>query len=125
MRRISFRLFSLFLSVALSAWLLPLGAFIKPSQEKIACGGNRAMHMCSMNDPARVNTDTSDKVTFSSAGAERTQKPPASDDGLFLSAGNGLDAALDTASMGSDNHPFSFYLLIRPIDPIPLIQTLR
>ncbi|HTL70136.1 MAG TPA: hypothetical protein VL404_02475 [Candidatus Eisenbacteria bacterium] len=31
---------------ALAAWVLPLGAFIKPSMEKIACGGHRAFHMC-------------------------------------------------------------------------------
>jgi hypothetical protein len=28
-------------------WLLPLGVFIKPSQEKIACGGQRAICLCS------------------------------------------------------------------------------
>lgn len=28
-------------------WLLPLGIFIKPSQEKIACGGQRAICLCS------------------------------------------------------------------------------
>jgi hypothetical protein len=28
-------------------WILPLGIFIKPSQEKIACGGQRAICLCS------------------------------------------------------------------------------
>ncbi len=28
-------------------WLLPLGIFIKPAQEKIACGGKRAICLCS------------------------------------------------------------------------------
>jgi len=27
-------------------WILPLGIFIKPSQEKFACDGQRAMCMC-------------------------------------------------------------------------------
>ncbi len=27
-------------------WLLPLGIFIKPSQEKVACDGQRAICMC-------------------------------------------------------------------------------
>jgi hypothetical protein len=28
-------------------WLLPLGVFIKPSQEQVVCGGQRAVCMCS------------------------------------------------------------------------------
>lgn len=28
-------------------WLLPLGVFIKPAHEKIACGGQRAICLCS------------------------------------------------------------------------------
>lgn len=28
-------------------WILPLGVFIKPSQEKMTCGGKRAICMCS------------------------------------------------------------------------------
>ncbi len=28
-------------------WILPLGIFIKPSQEKIACDGQRAICLCS------------------------------------------------------------------------------
>ncbi len=28
-------------------WILPLGVFIKPSQEKVACDGQRAICMCS------------------------------------------------------------------------------
>jgi hypothetical protein len=28
-------------------WILPLGIFIKPSQEKIACAGQRAICLCS------------------------------------------------------------------------------
>jgi len=33
--------------VIFTLWLLPLGAFIKPAQEKIACGGQRAICLCS------------------------------------------------------------------------------
>lgn len=37
------------LSVAFSffIWILPLGVFIKPAQEKLACDGQRAVCMCS------------------------------------------------------------------------------
>ncbi|HXV19319.1 MAG TPA: hypothetical protein VD883_04500 [Candidatus Omnitrophota bacterium] len=43
-----FKSVSLFLTIALFAWLMPLGAFIKKTEEKTACGGKRAFHMCSM-----------------------------------------------------------------------------
>lgn len=37
-----------FLTAALFfIWILPLGFFIKPSQEKIACDGQRAICLCS------------------------------------------------------------------------------
>ncbi len=36
-------------------WILPLGFFIKPAQEKTACGGQRAVCMCS-HDYAKADT---------------------------------------------------------------------
>jgi hypothetical protein len=35
-----------FLIIGFILWVLPLGVFIKPSQEKFACDGQRAMCMC-------------------------------------------------------------------------------
>jgi len=32
--------------IVFMAWLLPLGIYIKPSQEKIACDGQRAICLC-------------------------------------------------------------------------------
>ena len=43
-----FRSVASLLTIALIAWFMPLGNFIKPSQEETACGGKRAFHMCSM-----------------------------------------------------------------------------
>jgi hypothetical protein len=40
------RLSILFLVIIFSFWILPLGVFIKPAQEKSACGGERAICMC-------------------------------------------------------------------------------
>lgn len=41
------RLTSLLAVMLFFIWILPLGAFIKPSQEKFACGGQRAICLCS------------------------------------------------------------------------------
>jgi hypothetical protein len=40
------KLLPLFLAVSFILWVLPLGFFIKPSQQKLACDGQRAMCMC-------------------------------------------------------------------------------
>ena len=42
------RWLALFLLTSFILWILPLGCFIKPSQEKMACDGQRAMCMCSV-----------------------------------------------------------------------------
>jgi len=40
------RFFALLTVILFFIWLLPLGIFIKPSQEKIVCDGQRAICMC-------------------------------------------------------------------------------
>ena len=42
------RLIYFIICIVFIAWLLPLGVFIKPSEEQIACGGQRAICMCHM-----------------------------------------------------------------------------
>jgi len=42
-----FRLHSCVLSFCFFVWVLPLGFFISPSKQKLACDGQRAFCMCS------------------------------------------------------------------------------
>ncbi len=66
------RIIALFSTLAIFFWILPLGAFIKPSQEKTACGGNRAFHMCTMGMSSAKKVPAPERVTFTSAsGAEK------------------------------------------------------
>jgi len=44
-----FRIFSTIILLAFFIWILPLGAFIKISQEGRICGGQRAICLCSVN----------------------------------------------------------------------------
>lgn len=73
------RITASFLFIAVVLWLMPLGAFIKPSQEKTACDGKRAFHMCSMM--GKVQTE------------ERT---------AFSAQNNGSGAAKNMSSSGDD-----------------------
>lgn len=41
------RLFTSFVIAIFTLWILPLGAFIKPYQEALICGGKRAICLCS------------------------------------------------------------------------------
>jgi hypothetical protein len=63
-------------------WILPLGAFIGSSQEKKACDGRRAFHMCSMG-AFKIRKDAqSGRISFTNASnADKTNKSASSSGG--------------------------------------------
>jgi hypothetical protein len=68
-------------------WLLPLGAFIKPTQEKKACDGRRAFHMCSMMSGKTSAEPSSEKVSISnSSGFNENAQSQGSGGNEFLIA---------------------------------------
>jgi len=67
-------------------WLLPLGAFIKPSQERIACDGKRPFHMCQMM-AGKAERPTTSKIAISnnsSTGHEAKSSASGGDDLILL-----------------------------------------
>ncbi len=65
-------------------WLIPMGIFITPSKEKMACGGQRAICMCSH---AASMSSNSQKTTHRVYKAVPTpQKESSSSGSYFLSA---------------------------------------
>jgi len=44
-----------FVLISFILWILPLGYFIKPSQQQLACDGQRAMCMCHVMLPKSVD----------------------------------------------------------------------
>ena len=50
------RAVSSFVVILFLTWILPLGYFIKPSQEKISCDGQRAICMCSHAKVAKAQS---------------------------------------------------------------------
>lgn len=108
---------SSFLTLALLLWVLPLGAFIKSSQEKTACGGGRAFHMCAAM--AQVHTDSGKVSIASTSSVEKTQKSASS-------AGNDLLPARVPARTAEISSRFfeEAVLPVRPSffhspDPVP------
>lgn len=64
------RITALCAAAALLLWVLPLGVFIKPSQEKTACGGKRAFHMCSSMSVAAAPAATSDVLAYAQTASD-------------------------------------------------------
>jgi hypothetical protein len=93
------------MTVCFCVWLLPLGAFIKGSMEKIACNGQRAFHMCThmMNGNDASENAPSKVTTFNQSPQQNTAKSSASVGIDFL--------LLDLAHRFQDKTDF-FYLLI-------------
>lgn len=77
------KIVSVFSTIAVFFWMMPLGGFIKPSQEKAACGGQRPFHMCSMMSQKAAKADG--KVSFKNNSSERESKSQRSGaDDFFL-----------------------------------------
>ena len=58
-------------------WLLPLGIFIKPSQEKVACDGQRAICMCCCH-MFKKTSNSPGKVMLSGATQGTSKEAPSS-----------------------------------------------
>ncbi len=114
-----FRLTSLIATACFILWILPLGAFIKPSQEKMACDGKRAFHMCSMS-MGKVNPEPSSKVTFNNAnGSEQGPKSSASGGDDFVSVSRGRSLLGDNSRYYDFSLLFAYSYFRDSIDPPP------
>ncbi len=65
-------------------WLLPLGIFIKPSQEKVACDGQRAICMCHAFIP-KVSANAIEPGINLKAGTSSNKENPSAGN-YFVSA---------------------------------------
>ena len=74
------RIFSILTLLAFFLWIIPLGVFIKASQEGKFCGGQRAICLCSVNfqtkqaknlKPMLANAGQVSKESNSSGGSNR------------------------------------------------------
>ena len=98
---------------------MPLGAFIRPSQEKTACDGRRAFHMCSMS-MGKINPKPSSKVTFTNAnGSEQGPKSSASSGDNFVIVSRGRPALEDNFRHYDFSLLFAYSFFRDSIDPPP------
>ena len=76
----------LFLAVSFILWVLPLGVFIKPSQEKLACDGQRAMCMCHALVPKHSDKAMEPGMALKAGPSANKENSPGSGGNLFVSA---------------------------------------
>jgi len=102
------------------AWLLPLGVFITPSQEKIACGGKRAICLCSHKpDQGKVAHEATQTPSYQS-GASQAHELASGTFHPFESFAFNLNVVAKSAAL----NPYRFHYFFRSnhrIDHVPKI----
>ncbi|MCC6758311.1 MAG: hypothetical protein IT395_01625 [Candidatus Omnitrophica bacterium] len=78
------RLRNAFIATAFLLWILPLGVFIKPNDEKKVCGGQRAICLCS--HLARSQGSGSKKFVFAHPPGNEKEASPSGNSGHFFAA---------------------------------------
>ncbi len=56
-------------------WIIPLGAFIDPSKEDKACGGQRAICLCSLHLEKNQNRNHAPKIAITNPGVNKESRP--------------------------------------------------
>jgi hypothetical protein len=114
------RFISLLSALTIFVWIMPLGAFIKPSQEKTACGGHRAFHMCSMGQAPPSNPESSSKACFKNNGqTHRQAQSSASGENDFVIARD-VESLMEDFRRHGSYPPFFAYRFFRDLmDPPP------
>lgn len=109
-----------FSAITILLWVMPLGAFIKTSQEKTACGGSRAMHMCMMGMKAAPPEHGDSKISFSNPSAvEKTQKPASTETGgVLLNAARPFQVELSDGMIRFSELSFTS-IILPPLDQVP------
>lgn len=101
-------------------WILPLGVFIKPSQEKKVCNGQRAICLCSHLIAKRVAKDASKTIYKGGGGAgQKEQSGPggASHHYLYVQKKNRFNRQY--SSYHQKQSILYSFLVIRPIEHVP------
>lgn len=84
-----------FITIVFVLWLLPLGVFIKPAQEKTACGGQRAICLCSHRGEAAAKAKPMEaSTTYKSAAASQKEAVPAGGAAHYFVAAQTVDAQM-------------------------------
>lgn len=111
---------NIFIVFAFVLWILPLGVFIKPIDEKKVCDGKRAICMCSFKGQAKTGV----VKQFLLKHIPSSEKNTPSGNGNYLVFD--FNQINSMASSGFSNNTSNLYFLIayKPIEHVPKAQLL-
>jgi hypothetical protein len=93
------KLLASFLLLCFILWILPLGFFIKPAMQKLACDGQRAMCMCYAmgHKPADKAMETG--ISLKAGVSSNKENPSSGSSNYFVSVKPVLAVKLHSASI--------------------------
>jgi hypothetical protein len=94
----------LFLAVSFIIWILPLGYFIKPSQQKIACDGQRAMCMCHAFIPKSSDITMGPGAAFKAGSSTNKENSSSGASSYFVSAKPAIVLNLPSVTLFQDQY---------------------
>lgn len=107
-------------------WIQPLGAFIAPSMEDAACGGNRAFHMCSTQFAAKIasvsggaSVQKTHLTSTSSVGVEKSGSPSSGTGGFFDAPDRDLPPDVRIRRSSDAAALFPAQIFFAPSAPVP------
>jgi hypothetical protein len=110
---VNMRFFWLLILVCFFVWLLPLGVFIKPSHEQTACGGQRAICLCS-HSLVKSSAHDAGKIAFSSSSGAHKERSLSGgvSAGNYFVRNNAPVASVRFSRLHFSDSPHSYSLLI-------------
>jgi len=114
------RLRNIFILAAFVLWILPLGVFIKASDEKKVCAGKRAICLCTK--VVKAQTNEGKKIVLAHpAGFPKENSAPGGNASHFLAASFQQQHSLTGLVLSRhDSSQYSF-LLAKPVEHVPKV----
>jgi hypothetical protein len=100
-------------------WILPLGSYIKPSQEKIACNGQRAICMCSHMTAKMAHAVEGKTIQSGSGETQKQESNPSSNPYIYFTHDSRQANARYVMYPLYQANPYS-YLVVLLIDHVPI-----
>ena len=100
-------------------WILPLGYFIKPSQQKTFCDGQRGMCMCTMFMVKKAPSHSPNQISMPSGGSNHESSSSGGASNSFEAFHNVFSVTHSNIFPSDVVLPIPSLMLISPIEHVP------
>ena len=102
-------------------WILPVGIFIKPSQEKIACNGQRAICLCSHLMAKQEAKNVGKTIYKGSGSSQKEQNGSGGSSNQFIAAQKKDQVNRQISLYHQQQSSFYSLLVVRSIEHVPKV----